>query len=134
MPKGGIVDRQRELPQQNSATRSKIAECARRFADGDPALSWLGAVLEARGIKPSKGILAAYSERPDQDKRLCTGSWLTVSGDFWEFQALVPVAGEDRPAVKFFDERSVSVFAHERGIAKSFGALAIEVRDEILGR
>lgn len=128
------MDRQGNMLQSNSATRSKIAECARRFIDGDPASSWLHALLEARGIDPSKGILAAYSEKLEPGGRNCTGTWLTSSGEFWEFQALVPAAGNEKPALKFFDERSVSVFAHERGIAKSFGALAIEARDEVLGR
>lgn len=122
------------MSKRNSATRAEIAQCAHRLVNRDPALSWLPAVLEARGINPAKGILAAYSEKPEQEGRLCTGTWLTASGEFWEFRVLVPGAGGDGPIVKSFDERSVSVFAHERGIAKSFGALAIEVRDEILDR
>ena len=128
------MDRQRVVQQQNSATRAKIAECARRFTSGDPALTWLTAVLKARAINPARGILAAYTEESDQRGRLCSGSWLTGSGDFWDFQILFPATGGLGPIVKSFDERSVSVFAHERGIAKSFGKLAIEVRDEIIGR
>jgi hypothetical protein len=82
-------------------------------------------------MNPSKGILAAYSEKPDQGGRLCTGTWLTASREFWDFRVLVHEAGNG-PVVEFFDERSVSVFAHERGIGRSFGALAIEVLDEVL--
>ena len=124
--------RQRNVEQQDSATRAQIALCARRIADRDPALSWLPAALESRGIDPSRGILAAYSEKAGQVERVCSGTWLTASGEFWEFRVVVPVAG-GRSVVKAFDERSVSVFADRRGIAKSFGALAIEVRDEVLG-
>ena len=128
------MEREKGVLPQNAGMRSEIAQCARLAASGDQALSWLPVVLQAHGIDPSKGILAAYSERDHPKARLCTGTWLTASGDFWEFQVLVPNAAGDAPIVRFFDERSVSVFAHERGIAKSFGALAIEVRDEILGK
>jgi len=123
----------RDAQQQNSATRSQIAECARRVVQRDQALSWLPGILRARGIDPSAGILAAYSEMPGQGGRFCAGTWLTASRVFWDFQVLVPVAGSDGPAVELFEERSISVFAHERGIGKSFGALAIEVLDEVLG-
>lgn len=99
----------------------------------DPALSWLSGVLRKQGIDPSDGILAAYSEVPGQDGRLCAGTWLTASRVFWEFKVLVPVPGSDAPTVERFEERSISIFAHERGIGKSFGALAIEVLDELLG-
>jgi hypothetical protein len=82
-------------------------------------------------MNPSKGILAAYSEKPDRGGRMCTGTWLTASREFWDFRVLVHEAGNE-PVVEFFDERSVSVFAHESGIGRSFGALAIEVLDEVL--
>ena len=122
--------RQRNVQQRNSAIRSDIAQCARRVVNGDPALSWLSVVLKARGIKPSTGILAAYSEKSSQGGRLCAGTWLTASREFWDFRILVPDAG--KPVVELFEERSVSIFAHERGIGRSFGALAIEVLDEVL--
>ena len=127
----GSSDKTRLL-QQTSTTRSKIEECARRFADRDPAVSWLLPILEARGVNPSKGILAACSEKPDAAGRLCTGTWVTAAGEFLEFRILVPTEAGAKPSVMFFDERSVSVFAHERGIARSFGRVAIEVRNEIL--
>ena len=128
------MEREKGVSPQNAGMRSEISQCARRAASGDQALSWLPAILKTHGIDPSRGILAAYSEKDHPKARLCTGTWLTASGDFWEFQVLVPNAADEGPIVRFFDERSVSVFAHERGIAKSFGALAIEVRDEILGK
>ena len=131
-PEEETLARQRSVLQQDSATRSEIEQCARRVANRDPSLSWLRVVLEARGINPSNGILAAYSEKADPVGRLGTGTWLTGSGEFLDFRVHIPIGKDDRPIVKSFDERSVSVFAHERGIAKSFGALAIEVRDEIL--
>jgi len=116
-----------------SDMRTKIVQCARRFLDGDPALSWLPAVLKEKGVNPSEGILAAYSEKPHRCGRLCTGTWLTASREFWDFRVLVAEAGKG-PVVEVFEERSVSVFAHEGGIGKSFGAVAIEVLNEILGR
>ena len=121
----------RDAQQQNAATRSQIAECALRDVRRDPALSWLPGVLRKQGIDPSDGILADYGETPGQDGRLCAGTWLTASRTFWEFKVLVPVAGA--PTVERFEERTISIFAHERGIGKSFGALAIEVLDELLG-
>ena len=118
---------------QNAVTRSQIAECALRDVRRDPALSWLPGILRKHGIDPSAGILAAYSETRGQDGRVCAGTWLTASRTFWEFKVLVPVAGSDGPTVERFEERSISIFAHERGIGKSFGALAIEVLDELVG-
>ena len=122
------------VQQQNSATRSEIAHCARRVVNRDPGLSWLPAILAARRIDPSRGILAVYSETAGQDGRRCAGTWLTTSREFWEFQVLIPAAANDPPVVERFEERSVSVFAHQQGIGKSFGALAIEVLDEVLDR
>src|SRR5258706_5138142 len=117
----------------DNAARSEIAQCARRMVDRDPALAWLPATIASRGINPSRGILAAYAEAPDRGGRLCSGTWLTATRDFWEFRVLVAAPGNDGPVVELFEERSVSVFAHKQGIGKSFGALAIEVLGEVLG-
>ena len=122
-----------DAQQQNANTRSLIAECALRDVRRDPALSWLPGVLRKQGLDPTNGILAAYAEMPGQDGRRCAGTWLTASRSFWQFNVLVPAAGSDAPTIERFEERSVSIFAHERGIGKSFGALAIEVLDELLG-
>jgi len=128
-----LLARHSSVKQQNSATRAEIAGCARRMVNRDAALSWLPGVLEARHLDPSRGILATYSEKSDRGGRLCTGTWLTASKEFWDFRVLVPGAKEDNPIVELFEERSVSVFVHERGIVKSFGATAIEVLNEVLG-
>ena len=127
------MTQKRDAQQQNAATRSQIAECALRDVRRDPALAWLPGVLRKQGIDPTDGILAAYSEMAGEDGRHCSGTWLTAKRNFWEFNVLVPVAGSDAPTVERFEERSISIFAHERGIGKSFGALAIEVLDELLG-
>ena len=99
------------MNEKNPSTRAEIAQCARSFADGDLALSWLPAILAGHGINPAKGILAAYAEMPSyQGGRLCSGTWLTTSREFWSFHVLVPASGGKPPVVEVFEERSVSVF------------------------
>lgn len=112
------------------ATRAAI-ERAADLATGDERPDWLDDLLESHDLDPEAGILVEYDSVDDQGQTLCHGTWLTRARTFWSFEVwLAPGA---KPRVEVFEDitAATSTAAHYPGLGKSFGALALEMLDQI---
>ena len=116
---------------KEAARRAEI-ERAAGLGLGDERPEWLDDVLESRGLDPEGGILVEYDTVEDEDRTLCHGTWLTRSRQFWSFE--VWVAPGAKPRVEIFEDVTAltSTAGHYPGLGKSFGALALEILDQLL--
>lgn len=129
------MSRQKNIPQQNAEVTAEIERVASAFENRHPSVSWLWAELESRGLSPQDGILVTMQSVMEQGGDYFKALWLSKSQDFWEFEAMVPREAGRTACVERFENvtSSVIVSAHERGIGKSLGYLALEVLKKRLG-
>lgn len=118
--------------EDKEATRRAEIERAAQLGLGDDRPDWLDDLLESQDLDPVGGILVEYETVHDQGRQLCHGTWLTRSRRFWSFEVWVS-PGADRQVEIFEDVTALtSTAGHYPGLGKSFGALALEVLDELL--
>ena len=118
--------------EDKEAHRRAEIERAARIGRGEDRPDWLDDVLESHDLDPEGGILVEYDTVDDQGRQLCHGTWLTRSRGFWSFE--VWVAPGAKPQVEVFEDITAltSTAGHYPGLGKSFGALALEILDEML--
>jgi hypothetical protein len=123
---------QRNVQQQIDMRKAEIRRAARLPAERASRLGWLFPLLESNGVPVANGMLARLTEIHEQEGDEISGVWLTSGREFWEFTVIVSrVTGE---LIEIEDvsnvSGAVSISTQLPGIAKSFGALAIEVLAE----
>ena len=118
--------------EDNESTRRTAIERAARLGGSDERPDWLDDLLESHKLDPEDGILVEYETVDDQGQTLCHGTWLTRSRTFWSFE--VWVAPGTKPRIEVFEDitAATSTAAHYPGLGKSFGALAVEMLDQLL--
>ena len=125
---------QRNVQQQNAALQADIRrtlEIARRTPC---PLPWLHPLLRSNGVDPASGILVELHDCPEQEGHGFQGLWLAGDKTFLEFEVMVRSTD---PAGQCLVERfedvtpAVVVTPGLKGKGRSFGALALEVLDEL---
>ena len=127
------MTRQLNVRQQNALTTEDMLDAATLFERGDRRVSWLEAALRARNENSGSGLLVDFSSVPDQGGGdWVSGTWLTDTRRFWEFEAVVATRAGEQVDVERLEDVTDSVLAsaHVPGTGKSFGALALEVLDQ----
>ncbi len=127
---------QRNVQQQNAALKADIRrtlEIARRTPC---PLPWLHPLLLSNGVDPASGILVELHDCPEQEGHGFQGLWLAGDKSFLEFEVMVRAM--DPPAhciVERFEDVTTSTVVAPglKGKGRSFGALALELLDEVAG-
>ena len=119
----------KNVQQQNADLSERIRDTALRWAF---RCDWLPSLLLARGLDPGDGILVELSQIPGQGGDHFYGVWLTSTKRFWRFEIQTPLDGGELVVDVFEDATSeIVVSDHVPGTGRSFGALAIELLDEV---
>ena len=115
---------------KEAARRAAIERAASFGREQRPA--WLTDLLASHDLDPDDGILVEYDTVDDQGAQLCHGTWLARSRSFWSFE--VWVSPDAKPRVEVFEDVTAltSTADHYPGLGKSFGALALEILEELL--
>lgn len=117
------------VQQQNAALRAEILAAARRGLRGEPR--WLSPLLSISGLDAAKGIVAKLETVPEQGGTYVSGIWVTPEHEFFRFEAFEGENSAPDPEPLEDITSSVVVSNHLPGTGKSFGALAIEVLNEV---
>ena len=112
---------QRNVDQQNQTTLAEIKWAAAMA----PSLAWLPGLIDAQAL-PREGALVGLSIIPEQEGDWYRCVWLTTTGRFWKFTAVVSRQTTELLAVEdVFDiTDSIPTTAQMPGTGKSFGHLA----------
>ena len=126
------MSRQRNVSQQNAATRDEILAAARLFLAPPPSLRWLASCLRSLGVDTDGGVLVQLSSCIEQFGNDYYATWLSDAGHFLELQASVPRDGGPIEVEAFEDVTDATgISAHVPGTGKSFGRLALDVLAEL---
>lgn len=126
------MSRQRNVAQQNAATRDEILAATQSFLASPPRLQWLAPCLRSRGIDTDGGLLVQLCSCIEQFGDDYYATWLSDAGRFWELQVSVPRDGGPIEVEAFEDVTdAIETSAHQRGTGKSFGRLALDVLAEL---
>lgn len=124
---------QRNVTQQNDVVLTRIRHTSGILASG--GIPWLSHVLLSQGFNPNRGVLVRMASALEQEGDSYGFIWLTSSGQFWEIEAMV--SRESGELIEIESLRGVTaevvVSPHVPGTGKSFGFLAMQVLNEVLG-
>jgi hypothetical protein len=118
--------------QQNALITEEIRRAVALFQKADRRVSWLEAALQSRLGTSEGGLLVAFRAVPDQGGGdWVSGTWLTSTKRFWEFEAVVPKYDDEQVDLERLEDVTdrILVSAHVPGTGKSFGFLALDVLD-----
>ena len=126
---------QRNVQQQNAATKAKMSATASAFSCQPDSIPWLSAALESQQLSSSNGILVRLVEIPEQEGNIQAGIWLTAEHEFFEFEAMVSRDNQRVLGIEQFKNvtNTLSTCSHLPGVGQSFGALAIQLLSERRG-
>lgn len=127
------MKKRQNVQQQNAEMKEAIASAASRFADNDVYTAWVAEAVLKSGLDPSEGILVKFSSMPDQGGECAYATWLTSAGSFFEIKAMIAYGTHKLLEIETLMDVSseVKISEHLPGVGKSFGALALEVLNEI---
>lgn len=126
---------QRNVQQQNAATKATMSATASAFAHQPETIPWLSVVLESHQLSSAKGILVHLVEIPEQEGNIQAGVWLTADQEFFEFEAMVTRDNQRLLDIEQFKNvtNTLSTCSHLPGVGQSFGALAIQLLNDRRG-
>jgi hypothetical protein len=126
---------QRNVQQQNAATKAMMSATASAFANQPKSIPWLSVALESHQLSSANGILVHLVNIPEQEGNFQTGVWLTADQEFFEFEAMVTRDNQRLLRIERFKNvtNTLSTCSHLPGVGQSFGALAIQLLNERCG-
>jgi hypothetical protein len=122
------------VQEQNALSRQRMLESALAYRRGESHLAWVGPSLELSGIDPSRGALIRSSSVPcGGDEEAAHAEWIGEDRQFHVIEATIRMRTFELIAVDAVRNvtSSTRVSAHEPGIGKSVGWLALEVLEEL---
>lgn len=122
--------RQLNVEEQNFLMRQRLLQCALAYRRREPGLAWIEAVLIQSGIDPYKGALFKSTSVPcGGDEESAYAEWVGEDGQFYLLEATVRRHTSELITIDSCRNvtSSTSISAHEPGIGKSVGRLALEV-------
>lgn len=124
---------QRNVTQQNDVVLTQIRHTSGILASG--GIPWLSHVLLSQGFNPNRGVLVRMASALEQEADSYGFIWLTSSGQFWEIEAMVSRESGELIEIKSLRDVTAEVVVSSRvpGTGKSFGFLAMQVLNEVLG-
>lgn len=124
---------QRNVAAQNAETLSAVRHAAGLLGKG--SIRWLPCILRSHNLNPNLGVLVRLVSVTEQEGDSYGCIWLTSSGQFWEIEVMISRENGEVVEVECVKDISAEVIvsSHLPGIGKSFGFLAHQVLNEVLG-
>lgn len=126
--------RQLNVQEQNFLTRQQMLDCARAYARREPAVAWVESALALNGIDPCRGVLVKAASVPcGGDEESAYAEWVGEDRQFYSIEATIRTRTHNLISVEECKNVTASraITAHEPGIGKSVGCLALEVLEQI---
>lgn len=124
--------RQLTVQEQNLLKKHSILRTALSFrANKEP---WVNSVLQLKQLNPQQGILVECSSVIcGEQVEFASAIWLSVNQVFYSMEAIITASPYELIELECFADitTKISISSHEKGIGKSFGALALEVLVEL---
>ena len=126
--------RQLNVQEQNFLTRQQMVEFALAYSRREPTLVWVESALRLNGIDPCRGVLVKATSVPcGGGEESARAEWIAEDRQFYSIEATIRMGTHELISV---DEcrnvtTSIAVTAHQPGVGKSAGYLALEVLEQI---